>query len=365
MRKTLFKYVTKEMFLYFSICFLFFFLIFFVNQILLIAEDILSKKAPLKQVILLIVYSLPMIIATAAPFASLVGILMATSRMTSDKEILSMNALGISSFDIIKPVILVGIFISFFSFITNDILLPVGTVKYHTLYRTILTSTPSLELHSNSIKRIDDSIIVTGHVSDNAIENIIIIDKEADTSNRITSALDITIIPSTNSSILLTLDMNNPKIIDFDKSDANKLDLISAKALSYSIFLKNFYNKNTSIISPREMSSRDLYSTLKTKNMNSYTKNLYEMEFHKKFSIPFGALFFTFLAFPLGLFVSVNGQGVGFILGLIISVFYWAMLIGGQYLSINLSLNGQLMMWAPNIIIFIFGLVFIIKRIVS
>ena len=37
------KYFSKELFIYFFICFLFFFVVFFVNQILLLAETILKQ----------------------------------------------------------------------------------------------------------------------------------------------------------------------------------------------------------------------------------------------------------------------------------------------------------------------------------
>jgi len=106
------------------------------------------------------------------------------------------------------------------------------------------------------------------------------------------------------------------------------------------------------------MSSRDLYTEIR-KNKFSNDKrmaNMYRMEFHKKFSIPFGAFFFVVLAFPLGLISKTNGQNVGFILGLIISVLYWALLIGGQTLSLRLGMNGTIMMWMPNILVFGIGI---------
>ena len=39
------------------------------------------------------------------------------------------------------------------------VLLPLGTMKFNTLYREILYSNPALELESNSIKRYQDRII--------------------------------------------------------------------------------------------------------------------------------------------------------------------------------------------------------------
>ncbi len=364
MRKTLFYYIAREMLLNFLVCFLFFFLIFFVNQILLMAEDILSKKAPVKDVLLLILYSLPSIIATSSPFAALVGTLMGIGRLVSDREILSMNALGVPLRFIIAPVLAVGVLISVASFFTNDILLPAGTIQFTRLYKKILTATPALELESNSIKRNQNAILVTGTIKDGTMDSLLVIDSNSDGSKRIIISPEANVIKSSDEAILMTLHMNDALVSVFDKKNADSYDIIRSKDIYYNILLKNILSSYSSAISPREMSSRDLQTEIKKreKETDSRTLNNYKMEYHKKFSIPLGAFFFVILAFPLGLSAKTNGQSVGFILGLIIAVLYWAMLIGGQTLSMRLGFNGVLMMWLPNIIISFLGLIFMGRK---
>ena len=67
------RYIVKELTLYFLVCFLFFFMIFFVNQILLLAEQILKQRVPFADVARLMLYCLPGVISQSAPFATLVG----------------------------------------------------------------------------------------------------------------------------------------------------------------------------------------------------------------------------------------------------------------------------------------------------
>ena len=99
-------------------------------------------------------------------------------------------------------------------------------------------------------------------------------------------------------------------------------------------------------------------------NMQSdRTLSLYWLEFYKKFSIPFGAFSFIFLAVSLGLMAKKSGQTVGFIFGLIIAVIYWALLLGGQTLGIRLSTPPFWSMWMPNIIALSVGLVLAIIRV--
>ncbi|MDE6349922.1 MAG: LptF/LptG family permease, partial [Treponemataceae bacterium] len=156
------RYLTKELFLYFFIAFLFFFMVFFCNQILLLAENVLKKRVPLMDVLRLISYSLPFIIAQSAPFATLVGFLMCLGRLMTENEVLILRASGLGYRIIIVPVIILGLVISVVSFFVNDYLLPLGTLKYNQLRRTILMSNPAIELESNSVKRTNDKTLVIG-----------------------------------------------------------------------------------------------------------------------------------------------------------------------------------------------------------
>ena len=51
--QTLFKYFVRDTLFSFFVSFLFFFCVFFVNQLLLMAQEILAKHVPLFQVLLL------------------------------------------------------------------------------------------------------------------------------------------------------------------------------------------------------------------------------------------------------------------------------------------------------------------------
>jgi lipopolysaccharide export system permease protein len=102
-------------------------------------------------------------------------------------------------------------------------------------------------------------------------------------------------------------------------------------------------------------------------SMNALKKDrsiqLYRLEYYKKFSIPFGALSFVFLAVSLGLLAKKSGQTVGFIFGLIISVIYWALLLGGQTVGMRLGYSPFWSMWLPNILAISVGSIMGIIRI--
>ena len=414
MSGTLFRYLVSDTLFSFFVAFLFFFFIFFVNQLLLMVQEILTKHVPLYQVILLSFYALPSVIAMAAPFASLMGTLMTVGRLSSDNEILIILASGLSHRTIFLPALVVGIIISMFSFVTNDILLPLGTIQFSRLYRKILVSTPALELEANSVKRFRDTVIVTGPVTGTAINNILILDRTSDGERRVIMARDALLRDAGREG--LSLELTNTFIQSSKEVVRNDYDYASSDSFRYWVPQEDIIQA-VSAIGPREMSSADLKKDIIVKTaelaerlderyarvltqalyledslrkgvsgeawnrrenyfgafMREYQAAVsvekdrsllvYRLEYYKKFSIPFGALSFVLLAVSLGLMAKKSGQTVGFIFGLIISVIYWALLLGGQTMGIRLGYSPFWSMWLPNILAVSVGLVLFLIRI--
>ena len=411
---TLFKYITKDILFSFLVAFLFFFFVFFVNQLLLMAREILTKRVPLFQVILLIFYALPSIIAMSAPFASLMGTLMTVGRLSSSNEILVMLSSGLSYRMVFVPAITVGIFISILSFLANDILLPAGTIQFARLYRRILVATPALELQPNSVKRFRDTIIVMGPVTGRAIDNILILDRTGDGHRRVIMAQNAELIDAGREG--LSLDLSDVFVKSSREIVRNDYDYAFSEFMRYWVPQEDFIQALTAI-GPREMSSVDLHRAIVVRTADQrrrldgrYSRVLYQalnlenslrmgpsdaawnrregyvsgfqreshaaramraerslliyrLEFYKKFSIPFGALSFVFLAVGLGLFAKKSGQTVGFIFGLLISVIYWAMLLAGQTVGIRFGHSPFWSMWLPNVLALSIGLVLCLIRI--
>jgi lipopolysaccharide export system permease protein len=411
--KTIFLYIVRETLFAFLVCFLFFFFVFFVNQLLLMAGQILSKRVPFTQVALLVLYSMPSIIALAAPFASLSGTLMTIGKMSTDNEILVILSSGISYLNVLFPALAVGILISLISFFANDILLPAGTVQFLRLYRRIAVSSPGLEFGPNSVKRFRDTMVITGQVSGNAISDIIIMDRTAEGERRFILSKEASLRESGRNGI--SIDLKEAFVQMGKENTRDNYDYASSSMLTYTVS-QNDAVQAVYTPGPREMSSVDVVAEIWRKeavliaNINQakhmlarnalalenalrigtggrdwnrlqdleenffsglaavvfmkrdVSLSVYRLEFYKKFSIPLGAFSFVFIAVTLGLMAKKNGQTVGFLIGVIISVVYWTMLLGGQTVGTNYGFSPFLSMWLPNILSLGAGLVLVIIR---
>jgi lipopolysaccharide export system permease protein len=341
---------------------------------------------------------------------------MTVGRLSSDNEILVMLSSGLSYRNVFIPAVTVGIVISLFSFIANDILLPGGYVQFARLYRRILVSTPALELEANSVKNFKNTVIVTGNVTGNAIDNVLILDRTGDGERRVIMANSAELKDSGKNG--LSLEMNKAFIQSSKEIAREDYDYASSDALRYWVPQEDLITA-TSSVSPREMSSIDVFREIRKKTAELNVRleerqnkisssalvfeetlrggpagagwnrranqlaafereiqmyqatqkdrslSLYWLEFYKKFSIPFGAFSFIFLSVSIGLMAKKSGQTVGFIFGLIIAVIYWALLLGGQTMGMRLNTPPFWSMWMPNILALSVGTVLAAIRVLK
>ena len=417
----IYRYIGKEFLFSFFVCFLFFFFIFFVNQILFLAEKILEKKVPVKDVIMLLVYFMPSMISLSFPFAALVSCLMTVGRLCSDNEILAMQALGIRHIRIFAPLIALGVIFSLASFFINDYLMPYGTIKYTRLYKELIYSNPALELQPHSVKEYLDTFIVTGEIEDTVIHDITIFDKDKDGNKRVITADRARFLSGDKSSSgIVSLELHNVFSHVNDQKKEFDYSYFTAEKMIYNILLSNMSSSVRSV-GPREMSAADVYSEIRTmeeKNIRetasrkesgikdlaksvrnyflassadstgrkTYTSGIagglaayrnieqdasdirnlkiYKLEFYKKFSLPVSCLCFVLFAFPAGLFSKRSGRTVGFGIGLLFSVFYWCMMFAGHTLGVRSNIDPFIAMWMPDLVILLIALVLYIVRFV-
>jgi len=416
------RYVVKEFLFSLLVAFLFFFFLFFINQLLVIARDVLSKQVDIPKTLLLILYAMPIIIALAIPFASLVGTIMALGRLSSDNEIVALQACGINLIQIFKPILVLAMLLAGLSFLVNDVFLPLGTINYRRLQRELLYTNSELVLQPYSIGRFNDTQLISSQVDKDGFGSLLLIDTDEEGKKRFINAKSGKLLENSEQSSAITLNLDAVDTISISENRTD-YDFSSSDQIEYNLLLKNISNQmlNTS---PMEMSSLDVYdriqimekdrqtsqqqlnfskflnkqsiqekyfqmsqkkfktpgadkndlkdistlldnqTKLKTEIKRSSTLQRFLLEFWKKFSIPAACITLIFLGFPAGIFAKRSGRSIGFGVGFIIAVIFYAMILTGQSLGAsNVSLPPFLLMWAPNLIFFVIGLVLLIRRI--
>jgi len=414
-------YVGREFIVSFVVAFLFFFFLFFINQILVMAEEIFSKKVPILDVLRLIVYSLPIVIAFSFPFGSLVGALMAVGRLSSDNELLAFGALGVPPRQLLLPMLVLGLVFASVSFIMNDYFLPLGNLRFAEVYRRVLYSNPALELEPYSVKRYENTTIITGPVEGRRIHDILIVDKTQEGNRRIITAGDARLDASPQQAGVISLTLDHVLSQLSYPKDGDRYDYTLSDSLVYSILLKNISTVSIGGLTPSTMSSTDVWQQIRLKardqrtaeqqkaekvaglafalagglraaerqaaanperlpalrtavdtawrglyaeqarNVADLSLQSFRVEFHRKFSMPIGCLVFAFFAFPVGVRARRSGRTVGFGVGLFVAIVYWGLLVAGQTFGVRMSLSPAFSMWFPDAVVLAAGVAFFLR----
>jgi len=82
----------------------------------------------------------------------------------------------------------------------------------------------------------------------------------------------------------------------------------------------------------------------------------YNIEIHKKYSIPAACLAFILVGAPLGMMTRRGGMGVAIALSILMFIVYWAFLIGGEDIADRGIVSPFWAMWSANILIGALGL---------
>jgi len=113
-------------------------------------------------------------------------------------------------------------------------------------------------------------------------------------------------------------------------------------------------------IRKKERQIRNLERQLKNEFnlLKSYQKsrNKYNVEIHKKFSIPFACILFVLLGAPLGVMAKRGGFAVSTSLSFMFFLVYYILLLGCEKMADRNLLDARTGMWFPNFIMFIISL---------
>ena len=90
----------------------------------------------------------------------------------------------------------------------------------------------------------------------------------------------------------------------------------------------------------------------------SYQKQIrqYEVEIHKKYSIPVACVIFILIGAPMGVITKKGGIALPALLSLAFFLLYYVFLVGGEELADMMLIPPFWAMWTPNILLFIAGL---------
>ncbi|MBT7896027.1 MAG: YjgP/YjgQ family permease [Flavobacteriales bacterium] len=189
-------------------------------------DDLIGKGLDTFQVSQLIMYSIARFIPLALPIAVLVSSVMVIGKLGEDYELSALQSSGISFLKIIKPIFLIVIVISSFSYIFSNYIMPIANFKGGSLLYDIKKKKPALNIKEGIFYNDIDGYsikIETKSDNGNTLNNILIYDHTNNSGNKKVIIAESGNMNITNDERYMELNLiNGISYIEIEENKKNK-----------------------------------------------------------------------------------------------------------------------------------------------
>lgn len=311
----------------------------------------------------LLLYLQPSYLVLTIPIGYLTALLVVYGRLSTDREAMAMESSGVSPGLLIWPMIGISLLLSLLLVLVMDRTLPWGNTSYLKLQYEILTERSAIRIHERVFIRDFEGYLLYAREKDDKKDilkgvTVEFLDKNSH-PYRIIHALTGTLRQDPeNFHVMLDLDDG---LLQQDEAGPTEPhgEFLNMQFKDCTLDLSaHKQNGPMDFSDARNISIRDLALKIKReKAMNADTR-YDELEFQKKFSIPFSMLAFAFIGIPLGLLFRTSFIS-GFISALVLVVVYYLFLTYGQEGGPRGMISPFWGMWLPNGVLAGVGLVMI------
>lgn len=345
-------------------------MILLLDKLFDIADLLIKKNVPVLEVLKIITYSLPFMIALTTPMSILVASISLYGRYAQDFELIGYSSCGISLLRISRAPLLFSIVLFIIMFFFNSYTVPESNHRLKNLLFDIYQKKPAMSLKAGIFNEIDNYKIYIGEKDErtSSLKDIKINEKKED-GYRIIIAEKGKIFAQKDEFIIFELEKGFIQEIGKEKEILRELDFEKYR-IKIPIEKEKIREIRVSR-SDREMNIKmilkeikNLRKTLKKERSNKYIKLQIQrllVEFHKKFAIPFAGIVFVLIGIPIAKRFGRGGYGTAFGISLFIFTFYYICLVGGEELADAGKINPFISVWFPNIISLIAGIILMKK----
>ena len=319
---------------------------------------LVNHDVPVEYLISFIAYVLPFSLIFTIPWGLLTAILLVFGRLSADNELIALRSNGVSITRISVPLAFIAIGCTLICLWLNVQVAPAAQEKLRSTIFDLATRNPMALFGSDQvIDQFPGRKIYVGKKEGNKLDNIIVFEMNDDSLPvRVTYArTGMLEADLPNKRILMHLyDARYQQRDEKDPLDLRKIrDGISMAEGTLPIGLDELYEKEKKKPSRSALSIAQLVDQLKSENKRERSAS--RTEINKRFSFPFSCLAFAIIAVPLGVTAHRRETSIGFAMGLIVAITYFLFVILGDTLRATPSMHPELLVWFPNVLFGVLG----------
>jgi lipopolysaccharide export system permease protein len=355
MKLTIYKYILNEIWPTFLASLLVTVFIVVTSKMLSVTDLIVSKGVPLSQVIKMIAYLLPDIMAFALPAAILIAVVLAFLRLSVDSEIIALKSCGVSLYHLLPPVALFSCLCMVFAFTISFIGVPWGNSSFKELIFQLAESKANLGIKERIFcEPFDNVVFYVNSFSDqkNEMENVFVVDKrEKDITNTIIAEKGRIFVHSKEKIITLRFKDGTSFVLGKDLESGRT---VRFKTFDLNINIKDVMARLASKEKrPKEMTAGELVKQLKLVPKGEERYNEMMIELLEKSALPLAVLLMGIIGMPLGTQLNTRGRSSGIGVSLAVFLIYYLCLAGARGICESGALPPVIGVWVPDLFLLV------------
>ncbi|MFO8057168.1 MAG: LptF/LptG family permease [bacterium] len=360
-------YVIREVGALFIVSLVIITLLFMSQRIIRLTEYAVNRGISPVYIVKLLVYHLPEVLVIIIPIVTLFSILLAVGRLSSDNEIVSLKAAGISLYRWFPSVLLFSVFAFCLGLLSSQYLAPASSRAIQSLeYMIVKTRTESAVTERTFIELLHDFTFYVKEKKPDGELRGVMASQERWKRHRPAWKLRRTIIAGSgrfvhDKDLLVNeLWLQNGVLINEDRRQERN-DYISFQNCRIRLDIDDpGMSSDERRKAMDAVSMRGAISRLENKKDRSGKEDEHLMKlkilWHERLAYPFGCIALCFWAVPLGIQPPRAGRSRAIIVSVFLAALFYYLMVLSTFAALKAMIPPAAAMWLPGTFILLTGL---------
>lgn len=379
--KTLQIYVLRQNLVVFLACMVVFTFVLFIGNMLKIIE-LASKGINMLVILRFLLYLVPFMLSYSIPMSILTAVLLSFAKLSAENEITAIRASGINLQYIFRPLLGCALILVIFCYAINDRLRPNSIFAGRKLLLKIGIQEPIVHIREGRFNEVfPDHMVYVGQKKGKKLERVVVYKFKGDELSSVITAQKgiLSYNKETKPNELkdpgIYLKLFKGTIAEIPQEGQATGSLTRVQFGTYIIEfdigtqVKDFSKLRKK---EREMTNRELYKRIRDLQEKSLDRDSKLMlpgiegeissmltRIHNRLAISFSCFAFILVGIPLGISVHRRETSIGTGVSLMLVAGYYFLITLGEAFQEKAKIYPWLLMWVPNIVLLIIGIILI------
>jgi lipopolysaccharide export LptBFGC system permease protein LptF len=325
--------------------------IFMAGYLVRAANFIIGRGVPMVDTLYVLMLAMPGMIGYIVPTSILTAVLIVFGNLSQNNELRAIKASGIHLLQILMPVFLIGLALSFGMFVFNDQVTSNAGFQLRRTTKQMLVKHPKALIEPGRFIKLSDTVIfMTKGLQENEMKEIVAYEVEK-------SDKPIRTIIAERGEIATKKESGEVEIRLYDGSisDAQEKGVHTIQFKTYIFPPLGQEDIRRMEKKMRDLTLAEMLIRLNIPDISKQNRRELWTAFHQRISFACGSFIFVFIGIPIAVLVRRGEIVLSFGIAMAAASLYYILFVGAKTLSVQGVLPPFLASWAPNILLLALG----------